>query len=223
MRIEKLIYVRGLRKGLNMKIQLIEISGWSGAIRGMRSPMNSWHLSDSTSYALGITDLALLLKLTKAGSEHRKTLRMIHVQAEFTLPIYIWSEFDTYKVGVTRNSCSTMHKLGSRDLTCDDFQDGNIHKSLLEELNIIGANRRDKTSSSELKNKLLRMAKQILPSGYLQSAVIDANYEVFLNMYHQRKNHRLLEWSGLDGICEWIQELPYMEQLIKETTKANHD
>jgi hypothetical protein len=116
-----------------IKIENVEVFGFNSAIRGMRNPMNSWDKSDSSYildsndsglmvvYNLGLNDLSLAKKLCKSGPEHRKFLRMIHVQMDVTVPLYWWKEFDTYKVGTVVNSCSTMHKIHSKEFTLDDF------------------------------------------------------------------------------------------------------
>ena len=96
------------------------------AILGMRNPMNSWHLMDSSepdqagNCKLGEKDLNLAQRLTLAGTEHGKFLRFITVCFDLTAPLYWWKEFDTYKFA-EKNSCSTMHKLTSRDLAPHDF------------------------------------------------------------------------------------------------------
>lgn len=195
-----------------MKIENVEVFGFRAAIHGMRNPMNSWSKSDSNfdcGLVIGPNDLELSKKLIKAGSEHRKFLRMIHIQCFITLPRYIWQEMDTYKVSTVRLSCSTMHKLGMTDLTEEDFQDRNVLPSTLEQLNIFGSVYR---KTKEL--PLLREMKQILPEGFLQSADLDFNYETAMNMYYQRKNHRMSEWSGENGICKWIESLPMMDQWL---------
>lgn len=195
-----------------MKIENTEVSGFQAAIHGMRNPMNSWDKSDSNfdcGMIIGPNDLELSKKLIKAGSEHRKFLRMIHIQCFITLPRYIWQEMDTYKVSTVRLSCSTMHKLGMTDLTIQDFQNNWILEETLQELNFLGRNYR------ETKNvDLLRQMKQILPEGFLQSADLDFNYETAMNMYYQRKNHRMSEWSGENGICKWMESLPMMNQWL---------
>lgn len=195
-----------------MKIENTEVSGFQAAIHGMRNPMNSWDKSDSNfdcEMIIGPNDLELSKKLIKAGTEHRKFLRMIHIQCFITLPRYIWQEMDTYKVSTVRLSCSTMHKLGMTDLTIQDFQNNWILEETLQELNFLGRNYR------ETKNvDLLRQMKQILPEGFLQSADLDFNYETAMNMYYQRKNHRMSEWSGENGICKWMESLPMMNQWL---------
>jgi hypothetical protein len=200
-----------------MKIEQTVVSGFPSAMWAMRNPMNSWQKSDSVfqpdgiglDFKIGTQDNGLVMKLIKAGTEHRKFLRLIHVSCFITIPRYIWQELDTYKVATVRNSCSTMHKLGFSDLTTEDFQDRMIIPETLIELNRLGTIYRENKSV-----QVLREMKQILPEGFLQSATYDMNYETAMTMYKQRKDHRMSEWSGKDGICEWIHSLPMMEQWL---------
>lgn len=136
---------------MSIKIKNIQTMGWEGALRGMRNPLNSWDKADSAyasdierndtniaaygtklnryEFVIGQNDLALCLKLIKAGPEHRKFLRMIHVQMDITAPLYWWKEFDTYKVATTSNSCSTMHKIAAKEFGFEDFSYEHLHCS----------------------------------------------------------------------------------------------
>lgn len=125
-----------------IKFENVEVLGWEAAIRGMRNPMNSWEKSDSIfckrmecytcevrddcgvdilDYDIGPNDHNLMLKLCDAGTDHRKFMRMITVYVDITAPLYWWKEFDTYKVGTVANSCSTMHKIHTKEFTLEDF------------------------------------------------------------------------------------------------------
>lgn len=119
-----------------IKFENTEVVGIEHAIRGMRNPMNSWDKSDSSTtefyaadhsipykvrYEIGPADLKLASKLVKAGTDHRKFLRMINVYVDITAPLYWWKEFDTYKVGTVANSCSTMHTIADKEFGMDDF------------------------------------------------------------------------------------------------------
>ena len=206
-----------------IKIENVEVYGWEAAIRGMRNPMNSWDKSDTDwSYMftfnqllIGKNDLALMKKLAAAGSDHRKFMRMINVTCDITAPMYWWKEFDTYKVGTVRNSCSTMHKIAAKEFTLDDFShehlcDNSIKvlEKVLETLNL----ERENYLSSKDKWCWHQMI-QLLPSSYNQRATVQLNYEVLANMYHARKNHRLDEWIDF---CKWIETLPYSELITGE-------
>jgi len=201
----------------------------------MRNPKESWNKTDSaffpftnpSSWAtelgingrnircpeypiLGPKDLHLAQSLIKGGTDHSKFIRQIIVWSDWTMPIMLWSEIDTYKVGTVRNSCSTMHKLGSRELTRDDFQDGDVDEYTLATLNALGLKSRENRSDFSV----VREMKKILPGSYLLKATMTFSYAVCRNMYYGRRAHRLTEWSGPGGICEWIRSLPYGMELI---------
>lgn len=216
-----------------IKIENVDVFGWEAAIRGMRNPMNSWDKSDSYEnytvtyedyseirfpyYRVGAGDFALMKKLVKAGTDHSKFMRMINVTFDITAPLYWWKEFDTYKVGTVRNSCSTMHKVTSKEFTLDDFSHEQLTDSAIErwlEPTIEGLNiARQMYIEKDGKSKAAWwQIIQLLPSSYNQRATIQLNYAVLRNIYHSRKNHKLDEWIDF---CKWIETLPYSE-LITE-------
>ena len=197
---------------MSMRISNTQAFGFKAALRAMRNPLDSWDRADTEFYGfdapphIGFKDLELARKLIKAGGEHRKFIRLIQVWATLELPRYIWSEFDTYKVGMTRMSCSTMHKLGTRDLAQEDFAEDSICDCSLKELNALV------TEYKETKNyNIVRKLKRKLPEGYIQRADVNLNYETAFNMYKQRNNHRLEEWQE---ICDWLLDLPHFKALI---------
>jgi hypothetical protein len=225
-----------------MKIERIHVYGFETALRAMRNPKDSWDRSDSSfgggrfseeahsgitcleNPLIGQKDLKLALRLIHDGSVHRKFLRQIQITWDITIPRYVWQELDTYKVATVRNSCSTMHKLGHRDLTEDDFQDGDICLLVLKEQNAMGLAYRNKaeyldplTGNLYKGNELLAHMKRRLPEGFLQMATYTFNYETALGMYQWRRNHRMSEWSGPDGICEWLMRLPYFKTFVGAT------
>lgn len=224
-------------------------------IQGMRNPMNSWEKSDSTFIEedeyydilgnsgpavgeenrseLGPDDLSLMQRLSNAGTEHRKYMRMMPVYVRITAPLYWWKEFDTYKVGTVANSCSTMHKIAEKEFTLEDFSCEHLFSKG-------AATRRDNNKRFEDEScgelgfdhlgallgviKSLNFARedylnhknkgdwwqliQLLPSSYNQTRNVMLNYEVLANIYRQRKNHKLDEWREF---CKWIESLPYKE------------
>lgn len=198
-----------------MRIENTQIFGFEAAIRGARNSRESWDKSDSlyvysnpnNDVDIGPNDLKLLSNLVKAGPSDSKFTRMIQVWVDMTLPLFLWSEFDTYKVGVTRNSCSTMYKLGTRDLTLDDFEESIVMDGFLKEFNALAKKYREDKTNKELFFEL----KSILPSGFLMKSTLNMNYQVLRTIYFQRRNHRLKQWHT---ICEWIENLPYSQQLI---------
>lgn len=197
-----------------LTIENVEIFGYKAAIRGMRNPMNSWSKSDSNADLIGQNDEQLMLALAKAPEE-RKYLRMIHVQFDVTAPLYWWKEFDTYKVGTVANSCSTMHKIHSKEFTANDFSLEHLLSEntvyfgkTLERLN----NARRKFLDTKDKKYWWQMI-QLLPSSYNQRRTIDLNFEVLLKQYRERKNHKLDEWHIY---CDWIKEIALLNEIIKK-------
>ena len=189
-------------------------------IQGLRNPMNSWNKSDSKcndldEYKIGANDLDLMKRLAKAGTDHRKFMRMMPVYVRITAPFYWWKEFDTYKVGTVANSCSTMHKIAAKEFTVDDFStehlisDSNaIMKTTCDLLNQY----REKYLKTKDKKYWWQMI-QLLPSSYNQTRNVMLNYEVLANIYKSRKDHKLDEWREF---CKWIETIPYSELIIGE-------
>ena len=205
-----------------MKFEKTEVWGFEHAIRGMRNPFESWCNSNSSyidkrfndQFYIGKNDLSLMQKLIKAGSEHRKFMRQILVSVDITAPLYWWKEADTYKVGTVSNSCSTMHKLANTPITKECFEMGDYcgffetpWKNLIALLEQC-RKEYNKTKDKRYWKELIRL----LPESWLQKRTITMNYENILNMYRQRKNHKLTEWSK--SFCDWVKTLPYAEELI---------
>lgn len=225
-----------------IKLENTQTYGWDAAIRGMRNPMNSWDKSDSyyceedcphvmndteparecdngaCGFCIGINDHELMMKLAKAGSDHRKYMRMIIVSVDITTHHTWWAEFDTYKVGTVRNSCSKMHRIHIKEFSFNDFSTEGIKEcglitteiftsviNELERLRILFNKTNDK--------KYWRAIIELLPMGYNIKATVMLNYEVLRNMYHARKNHKLDEWHAF---CDWIKTLPYSENITGE-------
>ena len=200
-----------------LKIENTEVMGWEAAIRGMRNPKNSWEKSDN----LGPNDQRLMRNLCKAGTDHRKFMRMIVVTLDITAPLYWWKEFDTYKVGTVANSCSTMHKIAAKEFTLEDFSHEhlivasiNSLKRTIEDLNVCReAYLIDEIKDPEWKKEIWWQMIQLLPSSYNQRRTVMLNYEVLANIYNARRNHKLDEWHTL---CDWIRILPYSELITGE-------
>lgn len=215
-----------------IKIENTDVYGWIAAIRGARNPMNSWNQSD-TSYGLGEDylsdmqigprDLKLLRNLSNAGPDHGKFLRMITVTADITAPLYWFKEYDTYKIGTTANSCSTMHKIHAKPFVPSDFS----HEYLDQfGLNLIGQTirflnyHREEFIRTKDKYHWWQMI-QMLPSSYNQRRTVHLNYAVLKSMYHARKHHKLDEWREF---CRWVETLPYAAELITNQEANNtHD
>ena len=223
-----------------MKFEHTQVWGLEHALRGMRNPKESWGKSDSEwmfvedpslinpddewKIVIGPNDMDLALRLIRAGSVHRKFLRQIFVSVDITAPIYWWKEFDTYKVGTTANSTSTMHKLASTPITRQCFELDDYHGELqlidpisldirtncfiedLEQLRQLYLQTKDKKYWKEL----IRW----LPSGWLQTRTVTMTYENLVAMcsQDQRRHHKLSEWR--ESFVEWARTLPYAQEFI---------
>lgn len=248
-----------------IKFENTEVTGWKAAIRGMRNPMNSWEKSDSffcetglqptcsccedrhtgrcvNGYIIGENDLKLMKSLSKAGSDHSKFLRMITVTVDITAMQPWWAEFDTYKVGTVRNSCSKMHKIHVKPFELSDFTHEGCYKvdyaydALLSVIETCEKLRQDFNRTKD--KKYWRALIELLPEGYRMRATVQLNYQVLKSMYFARRNHKLDEWcrhkeiiSDADstsqakysksykeyfGFCDWIETLPYSELITGE-------
>ena len=193
------------------------------AVYSARNAMNSWDKSDSDweTDTLGKNDLNLARRLSKAGPDHGKFLRMINVTCDITAPVYWWKEFDTYKVGTVANSCSTMHKIHAKEFTLDDFSHEHLGydgmKHLEETINLLNFYR-DKFNDGTEWNGMTKkdfwwQMIQLLPTSYNQKRTIQLNYQVLKNMYFARKSHKLDEWREF---CKWIETLPYFKEICIE-------
>lgn len=201
-------------------LKYADIWGFEHAVRGMRNPMNSWDKSDTfVDYdlvLLGNKDKELMKRLVHAGPSHRKFLRQIFVSVDITAPLYWWKEFDTYKVGTTANSCSTMHKIHDKEFTLDDFSVEHLNDDVLNKpfkdiiscLNFF----RQLYIKDHSKDNWWQMI-QLLPSSYNQKRTVTMNYENLLNIYETRRNHKLDEWKDF---CKWIERLPNAELITDE-------
>lgn len=232
-------------------VEDMEVWGCRHAIRGMRNPMNSWEKSDSgikpvhtgmfddirLEFVIGENDLDLMRRLYKGGSEHRKYLRQIFVSMDITAPLYWWKEFDTYKVGTVANSCSTMHKIHSKEFTLDDFscehliddqhmpaeapynveyeEYSNAPLEVLE-FTIKALNVYRELYIKTNDKKYWWQMIQLLPSSYNQRRTVTMNYENVINIIHQRKNHKLDEWQNF---VEVLEKLDYVKDIVDSTGK----
>lgn len=176
----------------------------------------------SAEYAfIGAKDMDLAQRMIKAGTPNDKFLRQIFVSVDITAPLYLWKELDTYKVGTTANSTSTMHKLATTPITLDCFETDDLNEWM--ELNDQPLNYGfeqiikycEDLRQKYLETKDVRYWKELirwLPESWLQTRTFTCNYAVLRNIVHWRKNHRLkYEW---DSFIQWCKTLPYAEELI---------
>ena len=201
-----------------IELERTSVMNFENALRGARNPLSSWAKSDSFygengEFVIGEIDLSLAHRLAVSGSDHRKYLRQVFVSVDITAPIYWWKEFDTYKVGTTANSTSTMHRIHSKDLSRDDFSTDHMTEGALGALdNMISFLEESRIKFTETKDKKYWYdIIQLLPSSYNQMRTVTLNYENLINMYYARRSHKLDEWHTF---CDWIRSLPYASELI---------
>ena len=191
-----------------MKIETLNVAGFQPAILAMRNPMDSWEKSDSACNTVGEKDKELSLKLQNAGPEHCKHLRMVYVWADITAPRYWWQEFDTYRCGVDKVSCSTMHKLMARKLTLEDFEIDDpssiAFRNFIQYLNDLMEQYKN-VEDPIAKKETWRHIIQCLPQSYLQKRTVCMSYAALRNIYRQREGHKLREWQKFR---EWVEGLP---------------
>ena len=202
-----------------IKVEHVSVFNFDGALRGMRNPYDSWDKSDSVirngKVEIGKSDLNLMKRLFKGGSEHRKYLRQIFVSLDITAPLYWWKEFDTYKVGTVANSCSTMHTIHKKPFTLNDFSHEHLKpgseytlQHVIDTMNMA----RDNYLESKNKDDWWQLI-QLLPTSYNQKRTVTMNYENVISIIRQRSGHKLDEWHKL---IEELKKLPYIEEIIKE-------
>ena len=223
-----------------IKLKNTDVYGFEAAIRGMRNPWNSWEKSDSAMcegadgfedctihaaggcprhsdfrndiFCVGENDLALMKKLVNAGTDHSKFMRMVNVTCDITAPMFWWSEYDTYKVGTVRNSCSKMHTIHIKPFDIDDFTHEGCDKipaAIDTLMYVVGeCEHLRKLYNDTEQKKYWRAIIELLPESFNMRATVQLNYAVLRNMYHARKNHPLDEWHDF---CCWIESLPYSE------------
>lgn len=212
-----------------IKVENIDVYGFKTAIRGMRNPKNSWDKSDSgmkwvdnnifdhQEFTVGKNDLDLMRRLYKGGTEHRKYSRQIYVGMDITTNHIVWAEFDTYKIGVTRNSCSKMHKIHVKSFERDDFSHEGIDEvggfaekhfiktlEVLEKLRVLFNETHEK--------KYWRAMLELLPMGYNLRATVTMSYENVFNIIRQRSNHKMFEWIEFTNI---LKTLPYVKDIME--------
>lgn len=221
-----------------IEVNNVNVFNFDGAFRGLRNPMNSWDKNDTRTIIgyldenpmfdpncgepiVGPNDMKLAQRMIGGGPEEAKFLRQIFVTMDINAPFFWWKEMDTYKVGTTANSCSTMHKLTSREFASQDFsfdeliEDFNEQdQQLISDMRVGILNYCEELRQRYLETKdknLWRALIEILPSAYMQKRTWTANYQVLRNIYFQRRNHKLQEWKDF---CHIIENLPYGKELI---------
>lgn len=206
-----------------MEFKTIDVQGFYPALSGMRNPLKSYNRFDSKwvyeygdeQFIIGSKDYDLAKRLWTGGTEHRKWMRQVIVWVDITAPRYWWSEFDTYKIGTSANSESTMHRLTKDGVKKEDLDftwglDGladSTMEDLISNLNVLIDFYN--ACTPEKKKEIFPLIKGLLPESFMQKRTVCLNYEVLATMYRQRKNHCLPQWSK--DFTSWVETLPYSE------------
>lgn len=198
-----------------MRIELLDLAGFDCIGDAVRLSYGSKRASEVIreplyklrSAKLFDDDYKLILRLIHKGDSHAKVTRMIQVWMQITAPRYWWSEFDTYRIGVTEMSESTMHTITSRQLNEQDFENG-IREENLDYLNSLQAG-----LHGQDKNKRIYEMKNHLPESFLQTRIVNTNYQVLRHIYFDRRNHILPEWHIF---IDFIKQLPFFEFITVE-------
>lgn len=215
-----------------ISISLRNVYGFEDAVHGMRNSYNSWGDSDSVwqsyggkaGYCLGEKDLGLMHRLSVTGDDHAKFERLITVVADITAPLYWWKEFDTYRNGVEKLSCSTMHSIHKKQFTADDFSHDALDDGMdaVFSMVLLALNALRERIPVSRDGTPWRQLIQLLPESYNQTRTVQMSYQALKNMHWARANHRLSEWREF---CEWAMSLPYFREICigKQTESEHHE
>lgn len=205
-----------------MKIKTLTVTGLECAMHAMRNPLNSWAKGDSDQSAVGPNDRDLSLRLQKAGPEHAKHLRMVNVYVDITAPRYWLIEMDTYRAGVEKISCSTMHTLTKHPFTEDDFEfddtpvSKNMVRGIVHTMNTLRTMYLDE-ADPEKRKEVWRALIQNLPHSFLQTRTYMISYAALRNIVRQREGHKLREWKQF---IDWCHTLPEAWMIFDEFEEA---
>lgn len=189
-----------------MIVSVINESGYRAALFGLGL---SFGITSNLSYGEFTEDSAEFKKMAKVAVNlahkdggHNKVIESVQVWMDIDAPRYWWSEADTYRAGVTKNSESTMHTLAKGCLTQQDFERP-IDESVLSYLNELVTSKAD-----------IETLKEHLPEGFKQRRIVCTNYKALRNMILQRKGHRLTQWQTFTDAV--ISQLEHPKLLGKD-------
>jgi len=201
---------------MRSSFEVLEVAGFRAAILGMRNPTKTRGRSDSCidsfgTFHLGDDDKRLSRSLLEKGDVHGKFQRGIHCWVDIEVSRGLWSELDTYTVGVSpissestmytlRRECSAVTEDMFSDVTPKFVIEGFI--KTLEQLTEMFGSRRDIP---------IEVLKASVPEGWMQKRTKVFSYQSLRRMYMERRDHRLPEWQV---ICRGIENLPLAEDLL---------
>lgn len=191
---------------------------WRAVVFGVRNPYASWEKSDSEwigDFRIGDADKKLMKKLSRAGNDHGKFMRMLPVICDITAPLTWWKQCDQYKIGTVTDSESTMHCIQKEEFNINMFEHEDIDDETLSlMLDVVDELNRCRNLYNEtLDLKYWNSMINLLPESYMQRRTWSGNYQVLKNIYFARRNHKLGDWHTF---CDWIKTLPLSDLITGE-------
>lgn len=198
-----------------IKVENVKVYNIARAVYSTRNSYDSWDKSDSDieNDVLGPNDIELAVKLANAGSPHNKFLRQIFVTMDVTASLALWKQADTYKVGTTANSCSTMHRIQSKAFSLDDFsldETSELGKKFMREVVADLNSLRDLFLQTKDKSYWYDIIA-LLPESYMQRRTWTMSYATLAEIVKQRTGHKLKDW---DRFIAEIKKLPYADLFL---------
>lgn len=179
-----------------MEVKVLHEAGYEFACRGMAYSYKDRALNPDEWWAGQQEKAYKRLKiLAHRDGGHNKALESIAVWIDVEACRAWWSEADTYRVGTTKQSESTMHTLSKRRPTHNDFE-------LDTDPEMVFAFQRvwDRAKGD------INVLKMNLPEGFLQRRIICTNYKTLRNILWQREGHRLKWWGVFrDAVLAQVQ------------------
>ena len=193
-----------------MRYKVLHCAGYETAVYGM---MLSFGKTSFDNFRADYSDVErLAAKLAPMDGGHNKFLEQIQYWILVQAPLFWWKQADTYRVGISKSSESTMHKSWKNGLTQEMFETP-IFQDTLNNLNKFIDEYNANKTTTERKAYLQDLIIGNLPDAYLQTRLLNVNAKCLRNMYFQRRDHKLKQWRDF---CAWIKELPYGNLITAE-------
>ena len=182
-----------------MEAVVVEQAGYGSALLGLAKNKKQDKFLES---AVIKNMRSVATKLAPLDGGHNKFLESFVLWIDVRAPRYWWQEADTYRIGSTKQSESTMHTLVSEaraGINMDAFEPGSVTPEQKQAME-------DALELEDATERLVQL-KKLLPEGFLQSRMWCINYKTLRNIYHQRKHHRLPHWQKfLSDVLSQISE-----------------
>ena len=196
-----------------MRYKVLHCAGYEQAVLGMMLSYGKTSFDDFTATDEDRDRVAT--KLAPMDGGHNKFLEQIQYWILIQAPLFWWKQADTYRVGISKSSESTMHKSWKNGLTQEMFETP-IFQDTLNNLNNSIREYNSPIVKPDRKKYLETLIIGNLPDGYLQTRLLNVNAKCLRNMYFQRREHKLKQWRDF---CAWIKELPYGDLIAAEREK----